>query len=174
MDGYHWSAVVYGWLPLVSVWMATIGPIGQLQCMDGYAPKAKYSSFRPSVPGTCIWRVQFPHWFKNRPYSHKLLTINNYVNCPSNFAYARSIYLFYPPVFWENRYANTVYMIKLYWWGLYCIVAKTLGGKIVGKKRLCQVFIHTVYTVIFFRCYIIFAKLSLNTKSFTPEINFKT
>ncbi len=27
MDGYRWSAVVYGWLPLVScsVWMATIG-----------------------------------------------------------------------------------------------------------------------------------------------------
>ncbi len=25
----------------------------------------------------------------NRPYSHKLLTINNYVNCPSNFAFAR-------------------------------------------------------------------------------------
>ncbi len=27
----------------------------------------------------------------NRPYSHKLLTINNYVNCPPNFAFARSI-----------------------------------------------------------------------------------
>ncbi len=34
-----------------------------------------------------------------RPYSHKLLTINNYVNCPSNFAYARLIYLFHPPIF---------------------------------------------------------------------------
>ncbi len=34
-----------------------------------------------------------------RPYSHKLLTINNYVNCPSNFAFARSIYLFHPPNF---------------------------------------------------------------------------
>ncbi len=32
----------------------------------------------------------------NRPYSHKLLTINNYVNCPSNFAFARSIHL---PIF---------------------------------------------------------------------------
>ncbi len=31
----------------------------------------------------------------NRPYSHKLLTINNYVNCLSNFAFARSIYLFH-------------------------------------------------------------------------------
>ncbi len=35
----------------------------------------------------------------NRPYSHKLLTINNYVNCPSNFAFARSIYL---PIFEKN------------------------------------------------------------------------
>ncbi len=35
----------------------------------------------------------------NRPYSHKLLTINNYVNCPPNFAFARSIYLFHPPIF---------------------------------------------------------------------------
>ncbi len=35
----------------------------------------------------------------NRPYSHKLLTINNYVNCPSNFAFARSICLFHPPIF---------------------------------------------------------------------------
>ncbi len=34
-----------------------------------------------------------------RPYSHKLLTINNYVNCPSNFAFARSIYLFHPLIF---------------------------------------------------------------------------
>ncbi len=42
----------------------------------------------------------------NRPYSHKLLTINNYVNCPSNLSFARSIYLFHPP---ENPYANTVY-----------------------------------------------------------------
>ncbi len=32
------------------------------------------------------------------PYLHKLLTINNYVNCPSNFAFARSIYLFHPPI----------------------------------------------------------------------------
>ncbi len=32
----------------------------------------------------------------NRPYSHKLITINNYVNCPSNFAFARS---FHPPIF---------------------------------------------------------------------------
>ncbi len=34
-----------------------------------------------------------------RPYSHKLLTINNYVSCLSNFAFARSIYLFHPPIF---------------------------------------------------------------------------
>ncbi len=34
-----------------------------------------------------------------RPYSHKLPAINNYVNCPSNFAFARSIYLFHPPIF---------------------------------------------------------------------------
>ncbi len=34
-----------------------------------------------------------------RPYSRKLLTINNYVNCPSNFAFACSIYLFHPPIF---------------------------------------------------------------------------
>ncbi len=36
-------------------------------------------------------------WY--RPYSHKGITINNYVNWPSNFAFARSIYLFYPPIF---------------------------------------------------------------------------
>ncbi len=35
----------------------------------------------------------------NRLYSHKLLTINNYVNCPSNFVFARSIYLFHLPIF---------------------------------------------------------------------------
>ncbi len=35
----------------------------------------------------------------NRPYLHKLLTINNYLNCPSNFAFARSIYLFHLPIF---------------------------------------------------------------------------
>ncbi len=34
-----------------------------------------------------------------RPCLHKLLTINNYVNCPSNFAFARSIYVFHPPIF---------------------------------------------------------------------------
>ncbi len=39
------------------------------------------------------------HIQSNRPYSHKLLTINNYVNCPSNFAFARSIWLFHPPIF---------------------------------------------------------------------------
>ncbi len=32
-------------------------------------------------------------------YSHKLLTINNYINCPLNFAFARSSYLFHPPIF---------------------------------------------------------------------------
>ncbi len=35
----------------------------------------------------------------NSPYSHKLLTVNNYVNCPSNFAFAHLIYMFYPPIF---------------------------------------------------------------------------
>ncbi len=35
----------------------------------------------------------------NRPLQHKLLTINNYVNCPSNFSFACSIRLFHPPVF---------------------------------------------------------------------------
>ncbi len=32
-----------------------------------------------------------------RPYSHKLLTINNYVICPSSFAFARLMYLFNLP-----------------------------------------------------------------------------
>ncbi len=35
----------------------------------------------------------------HRPYSHKLLTINNYVIWPSNFAFARSICLLHPPIF---------------------------------------------------------------------------
>ncbi len=42
---------------------------------------------------------QFTRTQTNTPYSHKLLTINNYVNFPSNFAFARSIYLFHPPIF---------------------------------------------------------------------------
>ncbi len=46
----------------------------------------------------------------NWPYSHKLLTINNYVNCPSNFAFPRSICLF---DCWENPYANTVHIKAL-------------------------------------------------------------
>ncbi len=29
----------------------------------------------------------------NRPCSHELLTINNYVNCPSNFAFAHLFHL---------------------------------------------------------------------------------
>ncbi len=50
-----------------------------------------------------------------RPYSHKLLTINNYVNCPLNFAFARSIYLFHPPIF-ENilmRIRSIGFKVKL-------------------------------------------------------------
>ncbi len=35
----------------------------------------------------------------DRPYSYKLLTVNNYVNCPSNFAFACSIYLFHLLIF---------------------------------------------------------------------------
>ncbi len=42
----------------------------------------------------CIQLFQ-PH----RPLPHKLLTINNYENCPSNFVFARSICLFHPPIF---------------------------------------------------------------------------
>ncbi len=43
-------------------------------------------------------------WFRyrdaiNRLYSHKLLTINNYIHCPPDFAYACSICLFHPPIF---------------------------------------------------------------------------
>ncbi len=36
-------------------------------------------------------------WY--RRYSHKLLTVNNHIKCPSNFAFARLIYLFHPPIF---------------------------------------------------------------------------
>ncbi len=43
---------------------------------------------------TCRYYCRF-----NRPYLHNLLTISNYVNCPSNFAVARLIYLFHPPIF---------------------------------------------------------------------------
>ncbi len=58
------------------------------------------------------WHAQFVSWgsrrvrsgitcmyFYNRRYSHKLQTINNYVHCPSNFVFARSIYLFHLPIF---------------------------------------------------------------------------
>ncbi len=38
----------------------------------------------------------YMYMYMYRPY---LLTINNYVNCPSNFAFAHSIYLFHPPIF---------------------------------------------------------------------------
>ncbi len=52
----------------------------------------------------------------NRPLSHKLLTINNYVNCPSNFAFSRSICLFHPPIFekilMQNIYATTILSSK--------------------------------------------------------------
>ncbi len=33
-----------------------------------------------------------------RPYSHKEITINNYVNCPSIFAFARLICRFHLPI----------------------------------------------------------------------------
>ncbi len=36
---------------------------------------------------------------RNRPLPHKLLTINNYVKCPSKFAFAHSSFLFHPPIF---------------------------------------------------------------------------
>ncbi len=39
---------------------------------------------------------------RNRPYSHKGITINNYVNCRSNFIFGRSICLFHMPIFEEK------------------------------------------------------------------------
>ncbi len=44
-------------------------------------------------------KIKRPITQDNRPYSHKLPTIIKYVNCPSNFAFARSIYLFHPLIF---------------------------------------------------------------------------
>ncbi len=38
----------------------------------------------------------------NGPYSHKGITINSYVNCLSNIAFASSIWLFHLPIFGEN------------------------------------------------------------------------
>ncbi len=60
------------------------------------------------------WRVALTYghyhtplkYIHNRPYSHKLLTINNYVNCPLNFA---SCQFDSPADFWENPYASTVH-----------------------------------------------------------------
>ncbi len=54
--------------------------------------------FTVLAAGSHLWRASQG---RNRLYSHKLLTINNYVNCPLNFAFARSIYLFHPPIFEE-------------------------------------------------------------------------
>ncbi len=70
-------------------------------CSGPYFP----ASLLPCVAGKRFknlsfeWRDSDIPWNRYRPYLHKLLTINNYVNCPSNFAFARSIYLFYPPIF---------------------------------------------------------------------------
>ncbi len=36
---------------------------------------------------------------RNRPYSHKGITANNYVNCPSIIVFACLICLFHPPIF---------------------------------------------------------------------------
>ncbi len=50
----------------------------------------------------------------NRPLPHKLLTINKYVNCPSNIS---SICLFHRPIFekiliWERSFTSTGYLIR--------------------------------------------------------------
>ncbi len=70
-------------------------------------------TLKPPSPIHCSCMCERPHIPKhnlatipkleqyNRPYSHKLLTINNYVNCPSNFAFAHSMYLFHLPNFEE-------------------------------------------------------------------------
>ncbi len=59
---------------------------------------------------------------RNRPYSHKLLTINNYVNCPSNFAFARSIYLFHSPIF----EIILIQIIMVYSRGFYQVMVNTV------------------------------------------------
>ncbi len=49
-----------------------------------------------------------------RPYSHKLLTINNYVNCPSSFALARLNYLFHLPILRKSlcKYGSLQFVYK--------------------------------------------------------------
>ncbi len=46
----------------------------------------------------CFNHLATYRWYcSSRPYSHKLLTNDNYVNCPSNFEFAGSICLFHRP-----------------------------------------------------------------------------
>ncbi len=81
-----------------------------------YFPGAYYAFYcdRVCIAYVCVYTVMTQSWvqqirqFSNRPYSHRLLTVNNYVNCPSNFAFARSIYLFHPPIL-RKSLCETVY-----------------------------------------------------------------
>ncbi len=57
----------------------------------------------------------------NRPLPHKLLTSNNYVKCPSNFAVALSICLFHPPflrnsfeIGYEVKFSKCVVILRVY------------------------------------------------------------
>ncbi len=63
-------------IPLIWSHLATYPPY--LSTLKMITPHALFILF-----GTCMY---------NRPYSHKLLIINNYVNCPPNFGFARLIH----------------------------------------------------------------------------------
>ncbi len=57
-----------------------------------------FSSFLCCCCCCCLFLLSFLGYTQYIPYSHKLLTTNNYVNCLSNFVFARSICLFHPPI----------------------------------------------------------------------------
>ncbi len=82
---------------------------------------ASFPAWERGLVATCAW-CPLLHQY-NRQYSHKLLTINNYVNCPSNFAFARS--------YFTRRFltfANTVYSVTWPAWVKFirCVSAPTL------------------------------------------------
>ncbi len=105
-----------------------------------------------------LYQYIVPSCLSHRPYSHKLLTINNYVNCPSNFAFACSIYLFHPPIFEKIfvriRSINTLITISVS--GVLPVfkvekpVAMVIGyipsvAKCVQQCIITLVLLHTVY-----------------------------
>ncbi len=77
---------------LTDVAVSFIAPWPQLQ--EGYEGGTVW-------PGIlqCIHICPACRDLDNRPYLHKGITINNYVNCPLNFTFAHSICLFHPLIF---------------------------------------------------------------------------